>query len=174
MNQQQFANTFTSLAMIYGKEFTQDQLKVYYSLLRDIELNQFKLACGNIAKKSKFMPTVADIREEVATIQGGDAFRVIPEEEWKKVLYCVRHFGPYKMEQIKEYLGEITYNIASRFGWEDLFNLQTEEVGYQGDRFIKFYQANQKSYKEQLQLNGDFKQLANNLIKRIGDGGNED
>ena len=155
MTVEQFTNTFTSLAMLYNKEYTEEQIKVFYLVLNDLDMSLFKQACGNLAKRCKFMPTVADIREEVANIEGGEQLSLEPDHEWNEVIYCVRHFGPYKLDRIKEYLNPFTYWVADKLGWENLFNLMSDETNYMAHRFIEYFKSNQQSYKQSLQLGND-------------------
>lgn len=69
MNKEKFIKIYTSLGLVYSKEFNIEQLEMFYSLLNDLNIKSFKQACREISKKNKYMPSIAEIREEVKKIE---------------------------------------------------------------------------------------------------------
>ncbi len=64
MNEQDFIKGMKFLGLAYGKEFTQDECKVYYEFIKIYTYNTFKNAIKSLIKKTKYLPKINEIIEE--------------------------------------------------------------------------------------------------------------
>lgn len=72
MTKEEFAIVMTYLGTIYNKQFTSQELTVWYSFFHNINSSTFKLAIKKIAETNKYMPSIAEILtkcEETKVIQ---------------------------------------------------------------------------------------------------------
>ena len=63
MNKEQFIKGITYLGMAYKKEFTQQELELYYDFLKDYDYETFRLTVIEIIKSNKYMPSISEIIE---------------------------------------------------------------------------------------------------------------
>ena len=61
MNKEQFVKGITYLGMAYKKEFTQQELELYYDFLKDYDYETFRLTIIEIIKTHKFLPSISEI-----------------------------------------------------------------------------------------------------------------
>lgn len=61
MNKLEFATAMKHLSIAFNKEFTQDDLNVYYEYLKDYEFKVFKNVIKEIVKCEKFLPKISEI-----------------------------------------------------------------------------------------------------------------
>ena len=64
MTPEQFKDSMAYLGIAYGKEFTQQELTIYYDFLKEFTDETLVKAIKNIIKKSKFLPKITEILEE--------------------------------------------------------------------------------------------------------------
>lgn len=63
MTEKEFSEDMTYLGLAYGKEFTPNELRVYYDFLKDYSDETLMKAIKNIIKESKFLPKVTELIE---------------------------------------------------------------------------------------------------------------
>ena len=80
-------------------QFTPPQAEAYTRMTEDIPEGVLCRAVENVIKISRFLPTVAEIREEAGKIlKAATGTRtVLPEEEWGKVISAIEAVGPYQI-----------------------------------------------------------------------------
>lgn len=64
MTEKEFAESIGYLGLAYGKEFTQQELMLYYDFLKEYSDKTLIIAIKNIIRKSKFLPKITEILEE--------------------------------------------------------------------------------------------------------------
>lgn len=93
------------LGIAYGKEFTQDECKVYYDFLQGYTYDSFRNAVKSLIKKTKFLPKINEIVDECENFKEHTKFEVIefmhkqgyfkhPKEYDKAVMYMERKTIP--------------------------------------------------------------------------------
>lgn len=65
MEIQEFVEAKNKLENFYKKEMTKEQTEEWYKDLKNIDIDTFKRAINNLAKKNKFMPTLSEVRKEI-------------------------------------------------------------------------------------------------------------
>ena len=54
------------MGLAYNKEFTEEQVSVWYSFLKDYSFEELNNAIKELIKTLKRMPTIADITEQMS------------------------------------------------------------------------------------------------------------
>ena len=82
----------TLLAEAFREELSDERRKIYISLLNDLTIEQFSLACNRAGQELKWFPKVAELREFAV---GAPAERkmVEAEEAWQYVNEYLRRWG---------------------------------------------------------------------------------
>ena len=113
MNSQQKTTAALSMLQIaWSTDMTKERMKLYVSMLADVNPVTLEQAVANLINKCKFLPTIAEIREECsalsAYVNAHDEIQ-IAQSEWEKVIKVVSTYG---FEHGKEYLEGITLTAA--------------------------------------------------------------
>lgn len=109
---QQIVKILSTLQLAYSTDLSIERLEMYVEMLADINPVTLEQAIKNIVKTRKFLPTIAEIREECSALSAYvNAHEEIPiaQSEWEKVIKVV---GTYGFEHGKEYLEGITLQAA--------------------------------------------------------------
>lgn len=114
MTQKEFTSHMTFMGMAYNKEFTPEQMGVWYTFFADVDGKSFISAIKRLIVKSRFMPSIADIKDELVTVQTGTVLD--PDAEWQRVLKAVRIYGSYREDEAMASLPEITAQAVRRIG----------------------------------------------------------
>lgn len=64
MTPEQFKDSMAYLGIAYGKEFTQQEITIYYDFLKGFNDATLVTAIKNIIRKSKFLPKITELLEE--------------------------------------------------------------------------------------------------------------
>ena len=93
---QQIVKALSILQLAYSTDLTVERLEMYVEMLTDINPVTLEQAVKNIVKTRKFLPTVAEIREECTALSGYvNAHEEMPTalEAWEKVYRVARSYG---------------------------------------------------------------------------------
>ena len=144
-----------------------DSIKIWYSLLKDLEYAVLNAAIQQYIATNKFPPTIADLRELATTICAG----AIPDwgEGWEQVLMAIRKFGSYRETEALESMDEITKTCVKRLGFRNI--CLSENINQDRANFRMIYeQLTERTRKESvlpLSLNNTIKQLNMNVVKQL-------
>ena len=131
------------------KDFTKEDglmmIKVWVNDFKDIEEDIFKQAIERIRSKSKYFPSVAEIKSEISTIKVKD-LQLDPEEQWELVLLAIRR-GILKTT----YFEEITNNTIRAIGINRLETLETNQIPFMKKEFIDIF-TNKKVSTEKIYI----------------------
>ena len=111
-NQQQIVKALSMLQLAYSTDMPKERMKLYVYKLSDVNPVTLEQAISNLIDRCKFLPTIAEIREECSALSAFvNAYEEIPtaQEAWEKVIKVV---GTYGNENGKEHLEEITLTAA--------------------------------------------------------------
>ena len=113
MNSQQKTTAALSMLQIaWSTDMTKERMKLYVSMLADVNPVTLEQAVANLIKRSKFLPSIAEIREECSALSAYvNAHEELPiaQSEWEKVIKVV---GTYGFEHGKEHLEGVTLQAA--------------------------------------------------------------
>ncbi len=117
-------------------KFTEIQGTAYTQLTADIPEGVLAQAVKNVIKVSRYVPTVAEIREEASCILKA-ATRTktpIPEDEWEKVLKAMAQIGPYRAPKWE---CDITATAVKKIGWMTLCGADMSSLPYLRAQFCQ-------------------------------------
>ena len=113
MNSQQKTTAALSMLQIaWSTDMTKERMKLYVSMLADVNPVTLEQAVANLIKRSKFLPSIAEIPEECSALSAYvNAHDEMPiaQSEWEKVIKVV---GTYGFEHGKEHLEGVTLQAA--------------------------------------------------------------
>ena len=142
MNSQQKTTAALSMLQIaWSTDMTKERMKLYVSMLADVNPVTLEQAVANLIKRSKFLPSIAEIREECSALSAYvNAHDEMPiaQSEWEKVIKAV---GTYGFEHGKEHLKGMTLQ-AARTVWSSFDPRMGHEYNEASCRaqFIKCYE----------------------------------
>lgn len=149
MNEKDFTQAMAILGLAYNKEFTPEQVSVWYEFFHDTNLDVFKQAIKRITSKEKFLPSIAQIKEEIALMQN-PILQLNADEEWDKCITTIRKYGRYRKEQAMAALSEHNRNIIRQIGFERICN--SENIEWERRLFNELFNNKQDSYEDALLL----------------------
>lgn len=138
---QQIVKILSTLQLAYSTDLSIERLEMYVEMLADINPVTLEQAIKNIVKTRKFLPTIAEIREECSVLSAYvNAHEELPiaQSEWEKVIKVV---GTYGFDNGKEHLEGITLQ-AARTIWSSFDHRMGHEYNEASCRaqFIKCYE----------------------------------
>ena len=149
MDKQDFVKAMSYLGIIYNKEFTQDEVSVWYSFFQDANAEVFKNAIKRLATKNKFLPSIAEIKQEMAYISN-PILQLDLDEEWDSVIHALRRYGYYRVEEALNSLKPETRQIVQTIGWYRLCT--SENIEWERKTFKELFNNKQDRYEETLVL----------------------
>jgi len=122
----------------------------YESMLRDLEYAAVNAAISRLLATSRWMPTIAEIREATLSLQAGD---VKPGgEAWGSVLKAIRFAGVHRVPGVDfAFADPVVAKCVRLLNWAELCN--SENTTADRARFIELYDKLAKSHRVE-QLSG--------------------
>lgn len=125
MTKEEFVKGATFLAIAYNKEFTQEQLNVWYEFFKEEDFDNFRVAVKRIIPKKQFIPSIAELKQEITYIKT-PALQLKADEEWEKVKDAIRKYGYYQSLEAMQTFNPITANVIRALGGFEKLCLSTE------------------------------------------------
>lgn len=140
-NQQQIVKALSMLQLAYSTDMSVERMKLYVTMLDNVNPVTLEQAVANLINKCKFLPTIAEIREECSALSAYVNMHdemPIAQSEWEKVIKAV---GTYGFEHGKEHLEGLTLT-AARTIWSSFDPRMGHEYNEASCRaqFIKCYE----------------------------------
>ena len=159
MSKVDFIKGIKLLCTAYNKEFTEEQIEVWYTMLKEYNVNEFSKAIQELIKTEEYMPSIAHITKQIAKSH----FKDIPdaESEWAKVINTVHRFGSYKEEEAINSLNEYTRKIVKLIGYQRICISTREEQIWNKKEFIEEYNSLKEKLTENLQIEIEKENLLN-------------
>jgi len=135
------------------------RLTVYVQDLADIELSALSRACAELRRESKFLPTIAEVRERVASWSMDAAgVNFSPEQAWDEVMRLVQCCGTNRVPGVATDHGPaitfrdpVTCAIMTAHWWRSIGHAPTETLMSERRVFIDSYKANATRARRELQ-----------------------
>lgn len=158
MTKKEFLEGITLLGVAYDKEFTKEQIEVWYSMLGGYSKKQFRNAIKELIKTEKYLPTIADITKQIANNQTSD----IPtaEDEWEEVLRMIHRYGTYRQQEALDNMKPYTAYIVNHIGYQ-IICLSTDNT-WNRKEFIEEYNQLKEREKELIQIGSEETKLFTN------------
>ena len=121
MNRDEFGLFASALKTYYPKEQllpNKQAMELWYKELCDIPYRVAEAALRKWVAVSKWSPSIADIREQAATVQAGE----IPlwSDGWDDCCRVIRKYGSYGADKAMTELTGITKETVKRLGFREL------------------------------------------------------
>lgn len=137
MTKEDFIKGIKMLTLAYNRDFTEEQVEVWYQMLGHYTAEQFSLAIQDLIKTEEYLPSIARITKEIAKQQ--TTFIPDAEDEWQEVLKAIRKYGYYRKEQAMESLEPYTRKITQYIGFERICMASPDEQKWNKKNFIEEY-----------------------------------
>ena len=149
MTKQDFLEGMTILGIAYDKEFTEEQVSVWYQMLGNYTKQEFKSAIQELITTEDYLPSIAKITKTIAKTKVNlpDA-----EDEWQDVLRAVRQFGSWNEEGALNSLEPYTRKIVKYIGFNRICMATPEEQTWNKKEFIGEYNSLKDKVVEHIQL----------------------
>ena len=150
MDKEKFAKGMTFLGIAYNKEFTKEQLEVWYSMLKDYSSEEFSTAIQELIKTEERLPSIATITKQIAknkTVGLPEA-----EDEWQEVLRAVGRYGTYREDEALQSLKPYTAKITKYIGFRRICMASPEEQIWNKKEFLGEYDSLKDKLVENLQI----------------------
>ena len=142
MNKEEFAKVMAYLGTIYNKQFTSQELTVWYSFFHNVDNNSFKVVIKNLAEKNKYMPSIAEVKSEILRIKNPE-LKLNAEEQWGEVLKAIRKYGYYQPDKALQSLCPYTREIVERMNFQEI--CKSENINWDRKVFIETFNACKKA-----------------------------
>ena len=149
MNKEQFIKGLKYLGIAYNKEFTEEQATVWYDFFKNETYDNFRDAVKRIIPKKQFMPSIAELKQEITTISN-PVLQLNADEEWDNVLKAVRKYGSYQEKEAMNSLKSYTRHIARQVGYRRI--CMSESIQWERKEFIDLFNMNKERDENTLML----------------------
>ena len=165
MTKEEFAKAMSFLGMAYDKEFEAKQVEVWFTFFHQEDFQDFKQAVTRLISKSKFLPSIAEIKQEIAVLKN-PVLQLNAEDEWSKVQNAVRKFGYYNSKEAMESLEPQTAKVVRLLGGFGAV-CQSTDGDWLRKNFMSLFSQISETNQDALQLSEP--QLTLGELKRIAE-----
>lgn len=151
--------------------FTENQGIVYAKLLSDIPDIVLYKAVVAVCKESRYMPTIAEIRNKAEAIykQAKGIERPDASKAWGTVIQEISHTGRYGKPKFQD---ELTEETVKRMGWVSLCEADSNSTSIQRAQFMKIYTSLAERRTEEREIgyllaDGEIQKLVNNVSSNM-------
>lgn len=162
-----------ALALLAGAfpNFKDQQAQAYGAMLNDIPGPIQMEAVKNVVKTCKFLPSIAEIRDEAKkiTLAATGKESNIPEKEWEVVYRAIGTVGYYR---IPEFTNKITAKTVKAMSWRLLCGADAIMMPALRSQFIKTFKAIEEQEKTDRRMarsmqDGRLKELGRSVLKKL-------
>lgn len=159
MNKEKFLKIITYMGIVYNKEFSKEQIEIWYSFLKDYSEEELNNAVKYLINTEKYLPTIAHIKEQIAKSKLNN----IPEaeDEWQEVLLSVRQYGSYRQEEALASLKPYTAKVVNYIGYYKICSANSEEQTWNKKEFIAEYNVLKDKQIIELQIENKQRNILN-------------
>ena len=145
MQPTEFAQLWTVLTAAYpGFKTPAATIEVYHRALADIDYTLAEAAVLDSVSKSRFFPTIAEIREAAARLAVGADSRKLALEAWGDVKRAVYVCGRAGWDKAKKLLDHDTAEAIRALGWLSFCDSEVDEEMSWRARFVEIYDQFQR------------------------------
>lgn len=131
---------------------TDEAVKIWYSLLRDIPYKILNAATMSWIATEHFPPTIADLRQRALRMTQPERHEW--SEAWQMVRRAMQIYGYYRKDEAMESMPEDVRAAADRIGWSELCLMPIEQEQVYRAQFRDIYNAITNRRAEQQVLPG--------------------
>lgn len=148
MTKKEFATFAAALKTYYPKENllpNSQAMELWFRQLEDIPYNLAEMALNKWVATNKWSPTIADIREQAASVVNGE--KPLWSDGWEEVVRAIKNYGSYGQKEAMESMSEITRMAVRRMGYIDLCRSENPVADRANFRMI-FEQITEREQKQ--------------------------
>lgn len=118
-NKEMIIQALSTLQLAWSTDMTKERFKLYCTMLSNINPVTLAQAVANLINKCKFLPTIAEIREECSALSTYvNAHEELPtaQSAWERVIKCASTYGyEHGLEQLSGLTLKCAKSIWSSF-----------------------------------------------------------
>lgn len=136
------------LKAAWGNKLTDEQAKLYLLMTNDIPEPVLLKSIEALIKESRFLPSVAEIRERAAALYNSAQGKEPPDagRGWGEVVREISRTGYYGKPQIRD---PVAAEVVRRMGWKEICSAPADETRVLRGQFLKMYAMLQESRREE-------------------------
>lgn len=141
---------------------TENAMRLWYSELKDIPYQLAHTALRKYVSTNKFAPTIADIREQVAELNGRDEEEINETAAWYLVLKAIRRSTYYSEEEFAKLPATVQRSVASPKQlreWAMLEDVDGKTLTVIQSNFQRTFRVEQQRERERNKLSPDVLRL---------------
>lgn len=97
-----------------------EAMDIWYAMLKDLDYRETSIAIQMHMQSSKFPPTIAEIRSNIARIKCGDVSDW--SKAWEETCKVLRKYGRANAQKALQELDSVTRTVVKRIGYINLCN----------------------------------------------------
>lgn len=146
MGREEFLKGITYLGIAYNKSFDEQQVSVWYDFFKNESFDDFRNAVKRIVSKSQFLPSIAELKQEI-TLLKNPTLQLKPSEEWEKVRNAIKKYGYYRSNEAMQSLNPTTRRVIRMLGgWERV--CQSTDGDWLRKNFMELFNTKIENYEE--------------------------
>ena len=157
-NQQQIVKALSMLQLAYSTDMSVERMKLYVTMLGNVNPVTLEQAVANLINKCKFLPTIAEIREECSALSAYvNAHEELPtaQDAWERVYQVARSYGYEKgLDKLEGLTKQCAKAIWKSFDPQNGDNFNETSCRAQ---FVKNYETQETRERERLRLSNSIK-----------------
>lgn len=116
----EFASIVRGTAEAYGKEASQNLLRMFWGVLHEFDMNQIRIAFTSHLRSSRFMPTTKEIIERINGMRPGpdEAWAMVPKDEGTSAVVTEEMLGAFSVAAPLLHEGD---KIGARMAFKDAY-----------------------------------------------------
>lgn len=126
----------------YTKEDTEMMIIVWLDAFKEDNPKCFETAIKRLMKKSKWCPSVAEVKQEIALLTN-PSLQLSVDEEWNNVISQIRKHGTYITTEEFNKFNPLTLKVVRNIGWRRL--CLSENIEFERKTFYSMFESYQKS-----------------------------
>ena len=135
------------LQLAYTRELGQAQMDFYVEMLQDIQPEIVAIAVRKLINSSKFLPTIAEIRE-AANAAANIAYErtsLDADQAWGIVQKAIKSVGQYERPSFDD---AVLAETVDNLGWKEICQTPVDDTAILRAQFRKAFKTNQNRQKE--------------------------
>lgn len=157
-NQQQIVKALSMLQLAYSTDMSKERMKLYVSMLSNVNPITLEQSVANLINRCKFLPTIAEIREECSALSAFvNAHEELPtaQDAWERVYQVARSYGYEKgLDKLEGLTKRCAKAIWKSFDPQNGDNFNETSCRAQ---FVKNYEVQEIRERERLRLSNSIK-----------------
>lgn len=130
------------LVYAYQKDVKEGTFEAYVTYLADVPPEFIRAAVDELIKTSKWLPTVAEIREQAQAEWAKDngMEEETAEKAWILLLELMKKHG-FQEPKRDKFSSDAAYNAMRAIGWRTVCMVTDSQLGYLHNEYIKAYEG---------------------------------